>query len=218
MKKQDITPDLLLNAYVMGVFPMAESRDDPTLFWVDPDERGIFPLDAFHIPKRLRRTVAQNKFDVTVNKCFRDVMQACAKSTTGRDETWINHRIENLYCALHDNGYAHSVECWQEGKLVGGLYGVCYRGAFFGESMFHTVSDASKVALVHLVGRLIAGGFKLLDAQFKTEHLEQFGLVEIFRAEYHSRLEEALLIDADFYVFGSTSDGATVLHPITQTS
>ena len=218
MKKQDITPDLLLNAYAMGVFPMAESRDDPTLFWVDPDERGIFPLDAFHIPKRLKRTVSQNKFKVTVNKCFRDVMQACAKSAIGRDETWINHRIENLYCALHDNGYAHSVECWQEGKLVGGLYGVCYRGAFFGESMFHTVSDASKVALIHLVGRLIAGGFKLLDAQFKTEHLEQFGLVEIFRAEYHSRLEEALLIDADFYVFGSTSDGETVLQPITQTS
>lgn len=218
MKKQDITPDFLLNAYAMGAFPMAESRDDPTLFWVDPDERGIFPLDAFHIPKRLKRTVAQNKFSVTVNKCFRNVMQACAKSSTGRDETWINHRIEDLYCALHDNGYAHSVECWQDGKLVGGLYGVCFRGAFFGESMFHTVTDASKVALVHLVGRLIAGGFKLLDAQFKTDHLEQFGLVEIFRAEYHSRLEEALLIDADFYVFGSTSDGATVLQPITQTS
>lgn len=218
MKKQDITPDLLLNAYAAGIFPMAESRDDPTLFWVDPEERGIFPLDSFHIPKRLRRTVLQDKFTVTINRCFRDVMQACAKTSDGRGETWINHRIEDLYCDLHTHGYAHSVECWQDDTLVGGLYGVCYQGAFFGESMFHTVTDASKVALVHLVGRLKAGGYKLLDAQFKTEHLEQFGLIEIFRAEYHSRLEEALMVEGDFYVFGSTSDGATVLQPITQTS
>lgn len=218
MQKQDITPDLLLQAYAAGIFPMAESRDDPTLFWVDPEERGIFPLNAFHIPKRLKRTIAQDKFTVTVNKCFREVVLACAKTLVGRDETWINHRIEDLYCALHSDGYAHSVECWQGDTLVGGLYGVCFKGAFFGESMFHTVTDASKVALVHLVGRLKAGGFKLLDAQFKTEHLEQFGLIEIFRPEYHSRLEDALLVDADFYIFGSVSDGATVLQPITQTS
>ena len=208
----------VLQAYAAGIFPMAESRDDPTIFWVDPEERGIFPLDVFHIPKRLKRTVAQDKFTVTINSHFREVMQACAQTVVGRDQTWINHRIEDLYCALHKDGYAHSVECWQDDTLVGGLYGVCFKGAFFGESMFHTVTDASKVALVHLVGRLKAGGFKLLDAQFKTEHLEQFGLIEIFRSEYHSRLEDALLVDADFYVFGSASDGATVLQPITQTS
>ena len=218
MKKQDITPDLLLNAYASGIFPMAESRDDPSLFWVDPEERGIFPLDAFHIPKRLKRSVLQDKFTVTVDRCFRDVMQACAKSTAMRNETWINHRIENLYCDLHDQGFAHSVECWSGGELVGGLYGVCFKGAFFGESMFHTMTDASKVALVHLVGRLIAGGYTLLDAQFKTGHLEQFGLVEIFRSEYHSRLNEALQVEGDFYVFGSKTDGETVLQPITQTS
>lgn len=218
MKKQDITPELLLNAYAAGIFPMAESRDDPTLFWVDPEERGIFPLDDFHIPKRLKRTVAQDKFTVTVDRAFREVMQACAKTTDARGETWINHRIEDLYCTLHNHGYAHSVECWQNDTLVGGLYGVCFEGAFFGESMFHTVTDASKVALVHLVGRLIAGGYKLLDAQFKTEHLEQFGLMEIERADYHERLNDALKHTGDFYVFGSSTNGATVLQPITQTS
>lgn len=218
MKKQDITPELLLNAYAAGIFPMAESREDPTLFWVDPDERGIIPLDAFHLSKRLKRTVQQDKFKVTINRNFRQVIQACAKSAKARNDTWINHRIEKLYCELHDHGFAHSVECWHDDKLVGGLYGVCFEGAFFGESMFHTVTDASKVALVHLVGRLVAGGFTLLDAQFKTEHLEQFGLIEISRADYHIRLKKALNIAGDFYVFGTESSGETALQPIVQIS
>ena len=183
----EVTPQLLLKAYAFGIFPMAESADDPGLFWVEPPMRGILPLDAFHVPRRLRRTVRQETFEVRIDHNFGDVMWACAAVTNERADTWINQRIIDLYCELHDMGHAHSVECWKDGRLVGGLYGLHLNGAFFGESMFSRVRDASKVALVHLVDRLKAGGFALLDTQFITEHLKQFGAIEIPRAEYEAK-------------------------------
>ena len=194
-----LTPELLLQAYRAGVFPMAERRDDPDLFWVSPDARGIFPLDKFHLPKRLARTVKSDRFTVTIDTAFEDVMRACAAPAPDRDESWINEEILSLYTALHRMGHAHSVECWHGGKLVGGLYGVKIGGAFFGESMFSRERDASKVALAHLVARLKAGGFWLLDAQFITSHLAQFGAIEIPRDAYLALLAAALAREADFY-------------------
>ena len=194
-----LTPEILLQAYCAGVFPMAERRDDPSLFWVSPDARGIFPLDQFHLPRRLARTIRSDRFTVTIDTAFREVMQFCAAPAPDRDESWINAEILSLYTALHQNGHAHSVECWREGKLVGGLYGVKIGAAFFGESMFSRERDASKVALAHLVARLKAGGFSLLDAQFITSHLAQFGAIEIPRDEYLVLLADALKRDADFY-------------------
>jgi len=214
----DITPELLLNAYAAGIFPMSEDRDDDTLFWVEPDERCIIPLNQFHVSKRLARTVKRDHFDVYINKDFRGVMQGCAEAAAGRETTWISKRIEDLYCTLNEMGYAHSVECYSYGELVGGLYGVCIAGAFFGESMFHRESDASKVALVHLVGRMKAGGYTLLDAQFKTDHLGQFGAIEVPKKEYKARLEDAMHTEADFHVFPTVTSGKTVLQPTTQTS
>ena len=170
-----LTPDLLLTAYSQGVFPMAERRDDPNLFWVSPETRGVLPLDDFHVPHRLARTVRSDRFEVRVDTAFADVMRACAAPAPGREESWINAEILAVYTALHERGHAHSVECWREGELVGGLYGVNLGSAFFGESMFMRERDASKVALVHLVARLIKGGFTLLDAQFLTDHLARFG-------------------------------------------
>ncbi len=200
-------PRDLLACYARGVFPMADAREDMRVFLIDPERRGVIPLDRFHVSKRLARTVRSDVFEVRVDTAFRDVVQACAESKPGRTETWINHPIERLYVGLHDQGFAHSVECWQDGVLVGGLYGVALRGAFFGESMFSRARDASKVALVHLVARLIAGGFRLLDAQFMTEHLAQFGAEEIPRREYLKRLDRALAVDGDFYVIGSSAGG-----------
>lgn len=187
-----VTPDLLLKAYAAGIFPMAENHTDPNLFWVSPEQRGILPLEDFHIPKRLKRTVRADTFRVTTDVCFADVMRACAAPAPGRTETWINDEILRLYTDLHEMGFAHSIECWQDGKLAGGLYGVALRGAFFGESMFHHITDASKVALVHLVARLKAGGFVLLDTQFITTHLAQFGTIEIPREAYLQALDHAL--------------------------
>lgn len=192
----------LLDCYARGVFPMADAREDARVFLIDPERRGVIPLKGFHVPKRLARTVRADPFEVRVNSAFHKVVLACAASGPGRTETWINRPIEELYLQLHDLGHAHSVECWQHGELVGGLYGVSLRGAFFGESMFSRRRDASKVALVHLAARLIGGGYRLLDAQFMTEHLSQFGAEEIARAAYHRRLSEALKVDADFYVVG----------------
>ena len=189
----------LLACYRRGVFPMADARDDPNLFLVDPDMRGILPLDDFHIPKRLKRTVVREPYRVTVDTAFTRVMESCAEETDGRESTWINSAILNLYSALHREGHAHSVECWDDDKLVGGLYGVAIAGAFFGESMFSRATDASKIALVHLVARLIEGGFTLLDAQFHNPHLEQFGLIEISRAAFKERLRKALTVEANFY-------------------
>ena len=187
-----LTPDILLRAYAEGVFPMAERREDTELFWVSPDRRGVIPLDAFHVPRRLARTVRSDRFKVTSDLAFVDVMKACAAPGPGREQSWINAEILRLYTALHASGHAHSIESWRDGRLVGGLYGVKLGAAFFGESMFSRETDASKVALVHLVAKLIVGGFELLDTQFLTAHLARFGTVEIPRREYLARLKRAI--------------------------
>ncbi len=219
MPHDSITPNLLLQAYASGVFPMAEGRDDDELFWVDPDARGIIPLDRFHVPKSLAKLVRQEKFDVKIDTAFRDVVCACSTPARGRETTWISERIEELYTNLFSRGFAHSVECWLEGELVGGLYGVSLAGAFFGESMFHTKTNASKVALVYLVGRLKAGDYTLLDTQFITTHLQQFGTQEISRLDYHQRLEKALAhTTANFQRLSPWASGESVLQLITQTS
>ena len=194
----EITPDMLLRAYACGIFPMAESVDDPTLFWVEPEQRGIIPLNGFRISSRLARTVRSDVFTVSVNTAFKAVIDGCAEPQPGRDNTWINKRIRDLYTGLHDIGHCHSLEVWRDGDLVGGLYGVSLGRAFFGESMFHRVRDASKVALVHLVARLIAGGFVLLDTQFVTEHLRSFGATEVSRRRYRAQLDKALIGTGDF--------------------
>ena len=213
-----ITPQILLKAYAAGVFPMAESADDPALYWIDPDERGIIPLDGFHIPRSLRRTIRKEPFEVRVDTAFDEVMAACAEERPERPSTWINTRIRSLYSQLFKMGFCHSVECWRDGKLVGGLYGVCISGAYFGESMFSRERDASKVALVYLVARLKAGGFSLLDTQFVTDHLTKFGAREIEREQYHQLLEEALGIDGDFELLPPDADAEGVLQLVSQTS
>lgn len=187
-----LTPEILLKAYQAGIFPMAKSADDPELFWVDPEHRGILPLDGFHVPRRLRRVVRQGRFDVRVDSDFAGTLAACAEATEKRPNTWINGEIVRLYTALHALDAAHSVECWQDDTLAGGLYGVSIGGAFFGESMFSRVADASKVALVHLVALMRVGGYRLLDLQFVTPHLAQFGAIEVPRAQYRRHLAEAL--------------------------
>jgi len=194
----ELTPDLLLRAYATGLFPMAESAEDPELFWVDPERRGVLPLDGIHVPRRLKKTIRQARFDVTADRDFPGVLQGCAERTPSRKSTWINAEIIRLYGALHAMGAAHSVECWHDGKLAGGLYGVALGGAFFGESMFSRETDASKVALVHLVARLRRGGFTLLDTQFVTAHLARFGALEISRRAYRKRLDTALETEARF--------------------
>ena len=187
-----LTAELLLHAYRAGLFPMAERRDSTELYWLDPEQRGVLPLDRFHMPKRLRRTVLSGAYAVTADRAFADVIAGCAESASGREETWINREIVHLFTALHRSGHGHSVECWADGALVGGLYGVSLGGAFFGESMFSRARDASKVALVHLVARLRLGGYTLLDTQFTTAHLQQFGAHEIPRARYRRLLAEAV--------------------------
>ena len=195
----EITPSVLLRAYACGIFPMSESADDPTIFWVEPEQRGIIPLKGFRVASRLARTVRSDVYRVTVNTAFRQTLAGCAAPQPGRDETWINGRIRDLYTSLHEEGYCHSVEAWLGDDLVGGLYGVSIGRAFFGESMFHTARDASKVALVHLVACLIAGGYALLDTQFVTDHLRTFGAVEIPRRRYRTLLDEALTGQGDFF-------------------
>lgn len=194
----EITPEVLLRAYACGIFPMSESADDPTIFWVEPEQRGIIPLDGFRVSSRLARTVRSDVFRVTVNTAFKRTIAGCAAPQPGRDDTWINGRIRDLYTSLHAIGHCHSVEAWDGEELVGGLYGVSLGGAFFGESMFHHARDASKVALVHLVARLIAGGFVLLDTQFVTDHLRTFGAVEVPRRRYRALLDEAMQEKGDF--------------------
>jgi leucyl/phenylalanyl-tRNA--protein transferase len=193
-----LTPEILLRAYRVGIFPMAESADDPELFWVDPKRRGIIPLDGFHLSRRLRRVVRQERFEVRVDSDFAGTLAACAEATDKRPNTWINDEITRLYTALFRQDAAHSVETWIDGQLVGGLYGVSIGGAFFGESMFSRVAEASKVALVHLVALLRLGGYRLLDVQFVTTHLAQFGAVEIPRTQYQRLLAEALRYRAAF--------------------
>jgi len=206
-----ITPGILLQAYAHGLFPMSEDRDDPSLFWVDPEQRGILPLDRFHVPRRLARTVRSDRYRITADRDFPAVLAACAAPLRGRGRTWINSEIRRLYTALHQEGHAHSLEAWQEDRLVGGLYGVRLGGAFFGETMFTTARDASKVALVHLVARLRVGGFQLLDTQFLTEHLMQFGAVEVPRHRYRRLLASALAQDGDFQCLPTELGGRQVL-------
>lgn len=197
----DITPEVLLKAYACGIFPMAESADDPALYWIEPEQRGIIPLEGFHVPSRLARTVRSGRFTVVSNRDFDGVIEGCAEAAPGRARTWINDRIRKLYRKLYDRGHCHTVEAYDDDGLAGGLYGVSLGRTFFGESMFHRARDASKVALVHLIARLRAGGYKLLDTQFITDHLKTFGATEVPRRHYHKLLTEAVNGDADFAVF-----------------
>lgn len=213
----EITPAILLKAYACGIFPMAETADDPAMFWVDPTERGILPLDAFHIPRSLRKTIRQGLFEMRVDTAFAAVLDGCAEPAPDRKQTWINAEIRELYLSLFREGHAHSVEAWYEGHLVGGLYGVSLGAAFFGESMFSRRTDASKVSLAYLVDRLRRGGYRLLDTQFITGHLAQFGAVEISRDDYHLLLEQAMQLTATFQPAGAGTV-ESVLQPFSQTS
>jgi leucyl/phenylalanyl-tRNA---protein transferase len=206
-----ITPQVLLQAYAAGIFPMAESAHDPALYWVEPDERGVIPLNEFHVSRSLAKRVKQHAFDIRIDTQFNEVIAACAAKSDTRKETWINKRIITLYSQLHKMGCAHSVEAWQNNQLVGCLYGIRIGAAFFGESMFSRSTDASKVALVHLVARLKFGGFRLLDAQFVNPHLLQFGTKAVKKAEYHKLLEPALEQDANFFAFAGDDDAVQVL-------
>lgn len=206
-----LSAPLLLRAYAAGVFPMAESADSPHVDWYEPETRGVLPLDTFHMQRRLARTVKAEVFEVTFDQDFAAVMRACAAPAPGRSITWINQAILDGYQDLFANGFAHSVECRLHGELVGGLYGVTLGGAFFGESMFSRVRDASKVALVHLASRLKAAGFVLLDTQFVTEHLRQFGAYEIDRREYRRRLNQALSVETDWNAVNQTVAVAALL-------
>ena len=214
----EITPQVLLKAYACGIFPMAESAHDPTLYWIEPEDRGVLPLDKVRVPARLARTIRQEKFEVRVDHDFRGVIAGCAASRPGRRSTWINRRITELYAELFEMGFCHTIETWQDGRLVGGLYGVHLGGAFFGESMFSTERDASKVALVYLAARLTYGGFKLLDTQFVTDHLRQFGAIEIPRAEFHKLLEDALRHHSGFHELPPDLPASSVLQLVNQTS
>ncbi len=215
-----VTAELIINAYSQGIFPMAEKATSLDIYWVDPELRGIIPLDDFHLPRRLARKIKQNIFEVRVDTSFIKVIEGCATTLAyeNRKETWINDQIVSLYAQLFDEGFVHTVECWQDDELVGGLYGVSLGGAFCGESMFHTVSDASKIALAYLVARLKAGGYCLLDTQFITPHLSQFGATEISRHDYKARLAEALEVDGDFYSLPVNAGPESILQSLTHTS
>lgn len=208
----EITPEVLLKAYACGIFPMAESAEDPALYWIEPDMRGIIPLDGFHVPSRLARTVRTTHFAVHVDRDFDAVIDGCAEPKPDRGRTWINARIRRIYRALFERGDCHTVEVYDGDALVGGLYGVSLGRAFFGESMFHRETDASKVALVHLVARLRHGRYRLLDTQFQTGHLSQFGTIEIPRDAYRLRLEDALQQQGNWFAWpAATVTGADVL-------
>jgi leucyl/phenylalanyl-tRNA--protein transferase len=208
-----ITPEIMLRAYTAGIFPMAESADDPNLFWVEPEIRGVIPLAAFHLSSRLARTVRSDRFEIRVDSAFDHVIAACAEPKVDRPETWINGRIREIFGELFRLGHVHTVECWRENRLVGGLYGLSLGGAFFGESMFHRETDASKVALVHLVARLRRGGYSLLDAQFQTTHLAQFGTQEVPRSAYQGLLERAVAKPGNWWSWprGANTDGRQAL-------
>lgn len=217
-KTRPFSADDLLECYRQGVFPMADARHDEQVFLVEPARRGVIPLDAFHISRRLARTVRSDHFEVRIDTAFREVIQACASPRPGRMETWINHTIETLCLELFERGHAHSVEAWREGRLAGGLYGIALGGAFFGESMFSVERDASKVALAHLVGRLRAGGFMLLDAQFMTDHLRTFGAVEVAKADYRERLKAALATPGAFFGQQGQAGGTAAVQATSQAS
>jgi len=207
----EITAEVLLKAYACGIFPMAESADDPALYWIEPDIRGIIPLEGFHIPVRLKRTVRSTSFAVVINHDFDAVIEACAEATSDRTRTWINARIRKIYRNLFERGHCHTVEVYDGARLVGGLYGVSLGRAFFGESMFHRARDASKIALVHLVARLRAGSYRLLDTQYVTEHLRTFGTIEVPKRRYHRLLEDALTGEADFRALAPSISGEQAL-------
>ena len=213
-----IDPDELLKAYTLGYFPMARSRRDENVVWVLPDFRGVLPLSEARAPKRLLRTLKQEVFDVSIDRAFGEVIAACAKSAKGREDTWINRAIEDVYLELHAAGFAHSVECRRNGKLVGGLYGVALGGIFCGESMFSTERDASKIAFLHLIARLKLTGFRLLDTQFHTTHLAQFGVRECQHTDYQRMLDDLLCVRTDFRAPPDQLSTLTVLQSITQTS
>ncbi len=200
-----ITPQILLKAYACGIFPMAESAEDPTMMWIEPDMRGIIPLDDFHIPRRLKRTMRTTNYQFKVDSDFSAIMNACAEVAPDRPSTWINNQIHELYRSLHEMGYCHSVEVWEGDQLVGGLYGVSLGTAFFGESMVSRARDTSKLALIHLVERLKAGGYTLLDTQFITDHLKQFGAIEVPKDDYKALLDHAMQARANFYAFDEKS-------------
>jgi leucyl/phenylalanyl-tRNA--protein transferase len=214
----EITPELLLQAYRIGVFPMGERRDDPRLYWLDPRLRAVLPLDGFHLPKRLARTVRNGLFEVSADTAFIETMRACAEPRPGHPESWINDPILALYGELFARGHAHSIECRRNGELVGGLYGVSVGATFFGESMFSRERDASKVALVHLVARLIKGGFRLLDCQFMTEHLRSFGAIEIPRDDFRTLLADAVERTATFQRGLDGADPCAIVQASTRTS
>jgi leucyl/phenylalanyl-tRNA--protein transferase len=214
----DLKPELLLRAYAVGIFPMAESRNDREIHWIDPDYRGVLPLDDIHVPRKLRQVLRRGAFELRCDTAFAEVIRGCASPAPGRRDTWISPTIEKLYCDLHEMGFAHSVECWRDSVLVGGLYGVSLGGAFFGESMFSRTANASKVALVHLVARLVKGGYSLLDTQFETPHLRQFGVVEIRREDYRIRLQTAVRETAQFPSELTEAELEAFLQSITQTS
>jgi leucyl/phenylalanyl-tRNA--protein transferase len=206
----EITPQVLLKAYSCGIFPMAESADDPALYWIEPQQRGVLPLEGLHVPRRLLRTIRTTPFKIKIDNDYDRVIDGCAAPRAGRMSTWINARIRNLYRELFQLGACHTVEVWSGDELVGGLYGVALKSAFFGESMFSTERDTSKIALVHLVARLKCGGFMLLDTQFVTEHQRQFGTIELDRATFQKELEKALEQNADFYALPRDASGAEV--------
>ncbi len=218
MAMLEITPDLLLQAYRIGVFPMGERRDDPKLHWLDPRLRAVLPLDRFHLPHRLARTVRSGRFAVSADTAFAEIVRACAEPRPEHPESWINEPIVDLYSQLHSRGHAHSIECRLGGQLVGGLYGVSVGAAFFGESMFSRERDASKVALVHLVARLIHGGFRLLDCQFMTEHLRSFGAIEVPREAFRLLLADAVDRPATFQRELGGADPCAIVQASTRTS
>ena len=213
-----ITPEILLNAYASGIFPMAESADDPHIFWVEPEKRGILPLDRFHIPRSLKKSFRKTRFTTRINTDFEAVVDGCAGVGTDRKETWINPQIKSLYLRLHQMGFCHSIETWSGDRLVGGLYGVSLGAAFFGESMFSVETDASKFALIELVYRLKKGGFQLLDTQFTTEHLEKFGVTEINRGTYLRLLDKAVAEPADLFAYDGGATSEVILQSFSQMS
>ena len=214
----EITPQGLLKAYACGIFPMAESAEDNALYWIEPERRGILPLDAIHVPKRLARTIRQRRYEIRVDTDYDGVIEGCAASRPDRRSTWINGRIRTLYRKLFELGHCHTVEAWYEGRLVGGLYGVRLAGAFFGESMFSLERDASKVALMYLAARLKYGGFSLLDTQFVTNHLIRFGAIEIPRESFQGLLDGALAGSGDFFALSADVSPESVLQLVSQTS
>ncbi len=201
-----LTPELVMEAYRQGIFPMAYNAGSPYIHWVCPDMRGQLSIADMHIPRRLRKTLADAPFTITIDKAFEDVITACAESTPHRPETWINAQIKNVFCALHKKGHAHSLECWKDGKLCGGIYGLAIGSAFFGESMYSRERDASKIALVHLMARLWKGDFTLFDTQFVNDHIKRFGAYEIPHAEYAEQLQAAVKKDADFLLPGQAQE------------